>query len=201
MDVCTDTRAFFQAFELWYRTSPAYPRGHLRDIRPQNLLFGLLFHSWATNCAKTIAREDLGISSRFHFRHGESDKFPQIFVCICFRNEHVGQWACTSHNTRLWALRAISEQGRSKFVFQGSLRFVLLRLRHPLGSTHTIENDTLTISMHWQPRDNCPICLFGGGGGRAVLYTWAELMVTHLRWRSPICGFLRFPAKICGFLR
>ena len=29
----------------------------------------------------------------------------------------------------------------------------------------------------------------------------AELKVTHLRWRSPICGFLRFSAKICGFLR
>ena len=29
----------------------------------------------------------------------------------------------------------------------------------------------------------------------------AELKVTHLRWRSPICGFLRFSAKICGILR
>ena len=25
--------------------------------------------------------------------------------------------------------------------------------------------------------------------------------MTHLRWRSPICGFLRFSAKIFGFLR
>ena len=29
----------------------------------------------------------------------------------------------------------------------------------------------------------------------------AELKVTHLRWRSPICGFLRFSAKVFGFLR
>ena len=29
----------------------------------------------------------------------------------------------------------------------------------------------------------------------------AELKVTDLRWRSPICNFLRFSAKIFGFLR
>ena len=34
---------------------------------------------------------------------------------------------------------------------------------------------------------------FGGGQTRAES--------THLRWRSPICGFLGFSAKICGFLR
>ena len=44
---------------------------------------------------------------------------------------------------------------------------------------------------------------------KAILYFWrlcfafnrAELKVTHLRWRSPICGFLRFSAKIFDFLR
>ena len=39
-------------------------------------------------------------------------------------------------------------------------------------------------------QDVCPFSFFR-----------AELKVTHLRWRSPICGFLRFPAKIGGFLR
>ena len=28
----------------------------------------------------------------------------------------------------------------------------------------------------------------------------AELKMTHLRWRSPICGFLRKSAVFCGFL-
>ena len=34
-------------------------------------------------------------------------------------------------------------------------------------------------------------------------FSWmrAELKVTHLRWRSPICGFLRLSANSCGFLR
>ena len=29
----------------------------------------------------------------------------------------------------------------------------------------------------------------------------AELEVTDLRWRNPICSFLRFSTKICGFMR
>ena len=48
---------------------------------------------------------------------------------------------------------------------------------------------------------------YGGGGktyrsdgGRKLFFIGrAELKVTDLRWRSPICGFLRFSAKICGF--
>ena len=31
--------------------------------------------------------------------------------------------------------------------------------------------------------------------------TRAELKVTDLRWRSPICVFLQFSAKICGSMR
>ena len=48
------------------------------------------------------------------------------------------------------------------------------------------------------------IFLWVGSGGpvpNKPLTDRAELKVTDLRWRSPICGFLRFSVKISGFLR
>ena len=50
MDVCTEMLVFFQDFEglteVFVSGRPlGYSRGRPRDIRPQNLLFGLLFRS------------------------------------------------------------------------------------------------------------------------------------------------------------
>ena len=39
------------------------------------------------------------------------------------------------------------------------------------------------------------------GNSRKMSKVGAELQVTHLRWRTPICGFLQFSEKVFGFLR
>ena len=50
MDVRTEMLVFFQNFEGLTEVfapgrPPGYPRGRPPDVRPQNLLFGLLFRS------------------------------------------------------------------------------------------------------------------------------------------------------------
>ena len=45
---------------------------------------------------ETITNENLGILFRFRFRNGKANKFPQIFFCICFRNDHVGHAQATT---------------------------------------------------------------------------------------------------------
>ena len=51
-----------------------------------------------------ITNENLEILSRFRFRNGKANRFPQvlIFFCICFRNDHVGhtQATTTGHTYR-----------------------------------------------------------------------------------------------------
>ena len=55
MDVRAEMLVFFQDFEGLTEVfapgrPPGYPRGRPRDIRPQNLLFGLRFRSWRKFC-------------------------------------------------------------------------------------------------------------------------------------------------------
>ena len=45
---------------------------------------------------RTITNENLRICFRFGFRNGKANQFPQIFFCICFRNDHVGQAQATT---------------------------------------------------------------------------------------------------------
>ena len=58
---------------------------------------------------------------------------------------------------------------------------------------HTIKGSPLPAHLPFLPRLG-HYCV-------RVASSRAELKVTDLRWRSPICGFLRFSAKIFGFLR
>ena len=45
---------------------------------------------------KMITNENLEILSRFRFRNGKANKFPQIFFRICFCNGHVGHAQATT---------------------------------------------------------------------------------------------------------
>ena len=77
---------------------------------------------------------------------------------------------------------------RAKFA-QNCRYFVLYIRGRVREIVANCENQFRTILCKY-PFSNAPFSEFR-----------AELKVTHLRWRSPICENLRFPAKIWGFLR
>ena len=65
-----------------------------------------------------------------------------------------------------------------------------------------LRNDMFYLFLNSWPKQKVRVSnAFGANGNSPRILLRNELKVTHLRWRSPTCGFLRFSAKIFGFLR
>ena len=115
----------------------------------------------------------------------------------------------------------ISELRGQKSTLQGSgldqviSKALGRRLRQQTTNVNTFEKNGLSSLAHAKKAYVSPRLLYSLGTSKhehALAWTFglqigyiswnrAKLKVTHLRWRTPICGFLWLSAKIFSFLR
>ena len=109
-------------------------------------------------------------------------------------------WQQNAHTENTEEIRSASCDFRTTTDFLGNGRNTVSRVlfrRRELTEPHWVLQQTRRVlrKTRWV-RFGTQII-----GWEELTEIRAELKVTELRWRSPICDFLRFSAKICGFLQ
>ena len=137
------------------RTSAGYPRGRPRDIRPQNLLFGLLFRSWLLAQNPISQRNSQSVSAQMLHK-----EWMSVFVCerrVGVKHSPViTKWMC-EWKKRAFRLRKKENEEHSSEPFAHERRkvngghWVLNKVRQLLEKRgrHQVKIDFLTFRPYF----------------------------------------------------